>query len=170
MVLGEIEATATVERPAARQGGALGRASGEQRRGEPARPNAPGSTTIWLSAQEVALLLLRGECSEAGIAPPARFAPQAVSSAVGSVERWTREGRIFAVQGRYPAYQFDQRGRPHAVVERALKVFGPDPLRAGNWFAFPNAYLGGHRPQEMLSVAPRNVELALQKASALVPR
>lgn len=174
MVLGEIETLVRPDRPAVRHGGGQRREDGsraEERQAQAPRPRAGGSATTWLSAQDVALLLLRGECLEAGVEPPARYSPPAVISAVGSVERWTREGRIFAVQGRYPAYQFDERGRPFTLIERALQVFGrADPMRVGNWFAFPNAYLGGRRPHELLAAAPRNVELALQRAAALVAR
>jgi hypothetical protein len=131
-----------------------------------ARPVAarPVTFNAWLSAEEVALLILRGECAEAGISVPARFAPQAVASAISSVQRWTAEGRIFAIHDLYPRYQFDARGRPHPPVERALDVFGrSETLRVGNWFVAPNRNLGGKRPQELLATAPAFVVLALQK-------
>jgi len=122
-----------------------------------------------MSADDVALLLLRGECKDAGITAPARFAPAAVASARSSVERWAREGRIFAIQGRYPRYQFDDRGRPYPPIERAVQIFGQsEPMRVGNWFAFPNVHLGGKRPHELLATSPGQVEHALQKAAALI--
>lgn len=118
----------------------------------------------WLSAEEVALLILHGECAEAGVSVPARFSPHAIDSAIRSVQRWTQEGRIFAIHELYPRYQFDGRGRPHPAVERALAIIGRrDPLKVGNWFASANPFLGGKRPQELIATAPVFVVLALQK-------
>jgi hypothetical protein len=133
----------------------------------PVPPLRPMSFNAWLSAEDVALLILRGECAEAGVSAPARFAPQAIESALQSVRRWHQEGRIFAIHDLFPRYQFDGRGRPHAPVEVALVVFGrTDPLRVGNWFAAPNPYLGGKRPQELLATAPAFVTLALRRTGA----
>ncbi len=130
----------------------------------PAPEARPAPYNAWLSAEEVAMLILRGECAEAGISVPARFSAQALQSAVSSVERWAREGRIFAIHELFPRYQFDGRGRPHAAVERVLSVLDRrDPLRVGNWFASANPYLGGKRPQELLGTAPAFVILALYK-------
>jgi len=130
----------------------------------PAAPPPPAGGSAWLSADDVAQLILRGECAEARVSAPARFAPQAVASARQSVDRWLLEGRIFAIHELFPRYQFDGRGRPHAAVEVALGVFGRhDPLRVGNWFAAPNPYLGGKRPQELLATAPGFVVLALRR-------
>ncbi len=141
-----------------------GRAWPQGKRPLPAVVARPLTFNAWLSADEVALLILSGECAEAGISAPARFSPEAVASAVNSVKRWTEEGRIFAIHELYPRYQFDSRGRPHAPVERALAVFGrSEALRIGNWFAAPNPSLGGKRPQELLATAPAFVVLALQK-------
>jgi hypothetical protein len=162
-----VEASVRATGEAARVWGAAGISAGDPGRslGGRAAPVRPATISAWLSAEDVALLILRGECAEAGISVPARFSPQAVVSAVSSVERWTREGRIFAIHDLYPRYQFDGRGRPHASVERVLSVLcRNDPLRVGNWFATANPYLGGKRPQEMLSTAPAFVILALLKS------
>lgn len=140
------------------------RVAAEPRRARPRGGNA------WLSAEEVADLLLAGEFTDAGVPVPSRFAPQAVESALQSVERWTREGRIFAIHELYPRYQFDSRGRPHPAIERALALLGAvDTLRVGNWFAGPNRLLGGKRPQELLATAPRDVLRALEHAAATLP-
>jgi hypothetical protein len=121
----------------------------------------------WLTAEEVAHLLLTGECLDARVSVPARFAQQAVTSAVSSVQRWAREGRIFAIHDLYPRYQFDGRGRPYPAIERAVQIFGAaDTLRIGNWFAAPNADLGGRRPQELLASASDEVLRALERAIA----
>ncbi len=123
----------------------------------------PRTFSAWLSAEDVAHLLLSGEFLDAGVPVPRKFAPQAVASAISSVERWTREGRIFAIHDLYPRYQFDSRGRPYPPVERALAVLGSaELLRVGNWFATPNIHLGGRRPQELLPTAPGEVLRALE--------
>lgn len=149
---------------AARVWGPMAGSVGSRRAG-PMRYLADRSMSFnaWLSAEEVALLILRGECLDAGISVPAKFSAQALESALGSVERWTREGRIFAIHELYPRYQFDGRGRPLAPIERALAVFGrTEVLRVGNWFAAANPHLGGKRPQELLTTAPAFVAMALQ--------
>ncbi len=129
----------------------------------PARPAPAGRA--WLTAEDVAELILRGEFLDAGVSVPARFAPQALASAVSSVQRWTEEGRIFAVHELYPSYQFDERGRPYPAIERALEHLGTgSPMAVGNWFATPNRLLQGRRPQELLSSAPDAVLLALDHA------
>jgi hypothetical protein len=121
--------------------------------------------TAWLSAEDVARLLLAGEFIDAGVSVPASFAPQALASALSSVQRWTREGRVFAIHDLYPRYQFDRRGRPHPPVERAVALLGKEgELRVGNWFATPNDHLQGRRPQEMLATAPAEVLRALERA------
>ena len=145
-------------------GGATSRTREAQPRHTPQPAGRPSGSHAWLTAEEIALMLLRGECAEAGISAPARFSAQALQSAKNSVERWGREGRIFAIHELYPRYQFDGRGRPHAAVERVLAVLGrADTLRVGNWFASANPYLGGKRPQELLATAPAFVILALYK-------
>jgi len=124
----------------------------------------PRSGNAWISAQDVAQLLLAGECRDARVSVPARFSPQAVESAISSVQRWTREGRIFAINDLYPRYQFDSKGRPYPLIECALAVFGAaNLLRVGNWFATPNAILGGSRPQELLATKPADVMHALRR-------
>lgn len=116
----------------------------------------------WMSAEDVAVLLLSGEFLDAGVAVPASFAPPALESALNSVRRWTQEGRIFAIHELFPRYQFDSRGHPYAAVERALAILGcTDPLRVGNWFATPNAHLKGRRPQELLAGSSAEVLRAL---------
>lgn len=120
---------------------------------------------MWLSAQDVAQLIVAGEYLDAGVPPPARFAPPALASAVNSVYRWANEGRIFAVHELYARYQFDERGRPHAVVEQVMRRLGPtDVLRVGNWLSTPNPHLEGRRPQDLLASASAEVLRALQLA------
>ena len=128
------------------------------------RPVRPGNA--WLSAEEVALMVLAGECKDAGVSVPAQFSKQAIESAVCSVERWRDEGRVFAIHDLYPRYQFDGRGHPIVVIERVLAVLGTDdPLRVGNWFSAPHRHLMGRRPQELLAVAPTDVLHALDRTA-----
>jgi hypothetical protein len=133
-------------------------------RDEPRAAARPQPGNAWLSSEDVARLLLAGEFLDAGVSVPAAFAPPALASAVSSVERWTREGRIFAIHDLYPRYQFDRRGRPYPAIERALAHLGNQgELRVGNWFATPNEHLQGRRPQELLATAPADVLRALER-------
>lgn len=126
---------------------------------------APQTINAWMTAEEVAELLLSGEFLEAGVPVPPRFAPMALDSAASSVKRWEQEGRIFAIHDLYPRYQFDSRGRPYPAIERALTVLGSsDLLKVGNWFASPNAHLQGRRPRELLASASAEVLRALEQA------
>jgi hypothetical protein len=127
---------------------------------------APRATTAaaWLTAEDVALLVVRGEYLEAGVTVPQRFAPQALESARKSVLRWTAERRIFQIHDLYPRYQFDGFGRPRAAIERAIAALGTGgPLHVGNWFSAPNRHLDGKRPQQLLDFAPDEVMRALAR-------
>ncbi len=129
------------------------------------KPSQASRNNAWLSSEDVAQMLLCGECLEARVSVPLRFSPQALASAVRSVQRWQQEGRIFAVHDLYPSYQFDSLGRPHPPVERALAVLGSaGVLRVGNWFALPNTHLQGRRPQDLLATEADAVVLALAHA------
>lgn len=134
----------------------------------------PGSS--WLSAEDVAQMVLVAECRDAGVSVPPRFSNQAMASALSSVRRWTEEGRIFAIHDLYPRYQFDERGMPMPVVEHVLSVAGRgDPLAAGNWLSTPHPALLGRRPRELLALAPTDVLHALaddvqQTATGLLSR
>jgi len=124
----------------------------------------PQAINAWMTADDVAHLLLRGEFLDAGVPIPASFAPLAVESAVSSVRRWLQEGRIFAIHDLFPRYQFDSRGRPYPAIERAVTALGSsDPLKIGHWFASPNFYLHGKRPQEALATAQADVLRALEQ-------
>src|SRR5450631_799900 len=120
------------------------------------------STSAWLSALDVALLVLSGEFLQARVCVPERFAPRALASAVLSVKHWQSEGRIFAIHDLYPRYQSDGSGQPYALVERAISVFGQvDVANIGSWFSTPNVHLEGKRPQQLLASAPDAVLGAL---------
>jgi len=129
-----------------------------------AQREPPKTINAWMTAEDVAFLLLSGEFLDCGVPIPASFSPLAVESAVNSVRRWLREGRVFAIHDLYPRYQFDSRGRPYPAIERALQALGfSDPLKVGHWFASPNFYLHGRRPQELLASAPTEVLRALER-------
>jgi len=129
-----------------------------------AQRKAPQTINAWMTAEDVAHLLLSGEFFEAGVPVPATFAPLALESAVSSVKRWEQEGRIFAIHDLYPRYQFDSRGRPYPAIERALAILGgSDLLKIGNWFASPNAQLQGRRPRELLGTRSADVLQALEQ-------
>lgn len=149
---------------AARAAASAARAPLDDRRAA-RRPETSAVEDTWLTVTDIAHMLLRGECLDARVSVPQRFAPQAVESAMRSVERWRAEGRIFAIHGRYPRYQFDANGRPYPSVERVLGALGADRvLRVGNWFALPNEYLAGSRPQDVIATHPESIEIALAHA------
>ena len=74
--------------------------------------------------------------------------------------RWRSDRKIFAVEhgGRllYPAFQFDEVGRPKAVVGRILKALGPatGPWQTAIWFTTPNSWLDRRKPVELLEREP----------------
>lgn len=108
------------------------------------------SGTRWLTADELAG---RISASQAGCAD--------------TTARWTREGRLFALDigGRamYPAYAFDAAGEPLPVVRRVLQnLSGSDALGLACWFEAPNAYLDGSRPREALVTEAERVVAAAE--------
>ena len=124
---------------------------------------------VWLSADDVARRMLQGECLSIGVRPSATFADQAVHSALGTVHRWTREGRALCVEGRYPGYQFDGVGKPFAVVAAAMSLFvHRDPVLVHAWFCARNTLLGGKRPRDLLLSHPDQVSAALTGANPWV--
>lgn len=81
--------------------------------------------------------------------------------------RWLREGRIFAVPGsgdrRFPAFEFDESGRPLAAVRPVLGVLAP-VLRGWElalWFTGANVALRGRRPVDLLG---SNADAVLEAA------
>lgn len=108
------------------------------------------SATTWLTADELAG---RISANQAGCAD--------------TMTRWTREGRLFALDigGRavYPAYAFDAAGQPLPVVRRVLQNLSRhDALSLACWFESPNAYLDGSRPREMLVTEAERVVAAAE--------
>lgn len=99
----------------------------------------------WLTAEEIGE---HGKFSPSNLAAPAN--------------RWKQEGKIFAVpyqgQDRFPRYALDEAYRPIPGLESVLKLFGPiSPWRVAVWFESTNAWLGNHRPRELLGNEPKKV-------------
>jgi len=83
--------------------------------------------------------------------------------------RWREEGRVFAIrladQQLYPAFQFDEHGRPLEAISAVLRQLGGGHLndwQVALWFTSPTGWLGGHRPVDVLSQEP---EAVLQAAT-----
>lgn len=78
--------------------------------------------------------------------------------------RWRDERKVFAVrigdQQLYPAFQFDEQGRPLGVMASVLTYLTKGRLndwQTALWFTGPNGWLGGRRPVDELRVAPEAV-------------
>jgi hypothetical protein len=112
----------------------------------------------WLSAGEVAQRLLTAELREAGVHVPNYFGAHALKSALDSIRRWTEESRLFAVDGFYPRYQFDDKGRPHPAIQDILRAAGKrDQVELGRWMAKPNIALLAQAPADLLAKSPAKV-------------
>jgi hypothetical protein len=90
--------------------------------------------------------------------------------------RWRDEGKVFAVrlgdQQLYPAFQFDDQGRPLPVITRVLKRLSEGDLtdwQTALWFTTPTGWLGGARPADLLTAEPDAVtEAAAREVGELV--
>jgi hypothetical protein len=85
--------------------------------------------------------------------------------------RWRREGRLVAVEHYgavyYPAFQFDEEGRPRPVVESALAHLNDPnitPWQQALWFTTANGWLDGRRPVDLLVTEPEAVISAAREA------
>ncbi len=83
--------------------------------------------------------------------------------------RWRNAGKIFGVEhpGRilYPAFQFDDTGRPKPVVAAVLKVLGRrGPWQIASWFTAPNGWLpDDRRPVDVMDADPDAVAEAARE-------
>ena len=91
----------------------------------------------------------------------ADLAHSRASNRASLANRWRDEGKVFAVrvgdQQLYPAFQFDDHGRPLNVIAAALKHFGEGALsdwQTALWFTSANGWLGGKRPVDLLKDQP----------------
>lgn len=82
--------------------------------------------------------------------------------------RWRGAGKIFGIDiaGRtvYPAFQFDETGRPKAIVSKVLQVLGPrGSWHVASWFTAPNGWLPDDRsPVEVMDEDPEGVVAAAE--------
>lgn len=69
---------------------------------------------------------------------------------------WRRDGKIFAVENRgeflYPAFQFDDAGRPKPIIAAILKQLhgAASTWQTAIWFVSPNSWLDGSKPIDLL--------------------
>ncbi|MEP9404341.1 hypothetical protein [Sphingomonas sp. VNH70] len=80
--------------------------------------------------------------------------------------RWKSQRRVFAVpyQGQdwFPAFQFDDDGKPLAVIREVLAKLpaGRTPWQIAFWFVSSNSWLGGPAPRDMLDDVAALIEAA----------
>ena len=85
--------------------------------------------------------------------------------------RWLSGGRVFGIEDRgrilYPAFQFDDTGRPKPVVARVLQALGKrGPWQVAGWFTAPNGWLpDDRRPVEVMDADPDAVAEAAREAT-----
>lgn len=84
--------------------------------------------------------------------------------------KWKRQGQIFAIQhggvDYYPGYGLDHNTgfRPLKVLARIIEAFAghKDGWGMAYWFRSQNSFLGGKRPQDLLTAMPERVIEAAQ--------
>ncbi len=85
--------------------------------------------------------------------------------------RWRGAGKIFGVEHRgrilYPAFQFDDTGRPKPVVAEVLKALGKrGPWQVASWFTAPNGWLPDDRcPVDVMDAGPDAVAAAAREVT-----
>lgn len=85
--------------------------------------------------------------------------------------RWRNAGKIFGVEQRgrilYPAFQFDETGRPKPVVAAVLQALGKrGPWQVASWFTAPNGRLpDDRRPVEVIDTDPDAVADAARETA-----
>lgn len=95
----------------------------------------------------------------------------ALAELQGDLDRWRREGRIFAVTHRdatyVPGFQLDEKGHPRPAVARVIQLLGDTTSEWGLalWFAAVNGWLDGKRPVDLLDSAPEEVVEAAERAA-----
>lgn len=89
----------------------------------------------------------------------------------GDLDRWRREGSIFAVTHRdatyVPGFQLDEKGHPRPAVAQVIELLGDTTSEWGLalWFAAANGWLDGKRPVDLLDSAPEEVVEAAERAA-----
>jgi hypothetical protein len=89
--------------------------------------------------------------------------------------RWRDEGKVFAIrvgeQQLYPAFQFDEHGRPVGTIASVLSAFNGQltDWQTALWFTTPTGWLGDRRPVDVMSEEPESViEAAAHEVGELV--
>ncbi len=114
--------------------------------------------------------------SEYGALTAAQVAAAAGSQAKNTsalAGRWLRDGEIFAVthQGTryFPAFQFDETGRPLPVIARTLEYLRDvGEWQRAIWFTTRSRLLEDQRPVDLLRDRPDDVVAAAQAAATAV--
>lgn len=120
------------------------------------------------AAARAKLLSEFGTLSGAQVAKRVVWGPGEVPSSK-TVGQWRRQGLVFTVghQGRsvYPAFQFDEEGRPRPVVADVLATLGQQShgWELALWFTSVNGWVDGCRPVDLLSSEPEEVALAAER-------
>jgi hypothetical protein len=139
-------------------------------------PKVPVSSNLLREAQMLAkakkAVLESGDwVSAAEIAKLGAFRSSNPSS---QPNKWKREQRLFAIRHNgvdyFPVYGLDKDAayRPLPAMREVIKVLEPEKSGWGMayWFASVNSYLGGKRPQDLLSRDPQRVIAAAREEAA----
>jgi hypothetical protein len=100
----------------------------------------------------------------------AEAANSKASNRASLANRWREERKVFAIrvgdQQLYPAFQFNEDGRPVAAIAKALEHLGGAKLsdwQIALWFTSSTGWLGGRRPVDLLSDEPETVVAAAER-------
>jgi hypothetical protein len=92
---------------------------------------------------------------------------------VGTVRKWLERGQVFAIevtkegsQTRFPAFQFDEAGRPWPVLKKALTILREhlSPWSIAMWFYAPRPVFGNKRAADIMSQEEAILEVARKVA------
>lgn len=100
----------------------------------------------------------------------AELAGFSASNPSAQLYKWKKERRIFAIRHQggdyFPEYALNPADnyRPYKALREILNLFNDtkDGWGAAYWFGSVNGFLGGKRPQDLLSVQPERVIAAAQ--------
>jgi hypothetical protein len=100
----------------------------------------------------------------------ADLAHSKASNRASLANRWRDEGKVFAVrvgdQQLYPAFEFNDHGRPLEVIATVLGHLNEGSLsdwQTALWFTSANGWLDGERPVDLLSEQPDAVAAAASR-------
>lgn len=101
----------------------------------------------------------------------AELAGSGAKNASALASRWRREGRLVAVEHHgtvyFPAFQFDDDGKPKPAVGEVLEQLGTADMSAWQralWFTTANGWLDGRRPVDVLDESSGAVVAAASEA------